>query len=1032
MRVGVKVFLVFVIWWVLIGRCFATPPSAAWEASWVDEFDGTKIDTSKWSYGSLPWGGKYHNDEYASYIMSEDSYVTNGMLVLRCRKASGKEFGGYPYSEGFVHSNGKLNFTYGYVEIRARYPRGKGVWPAFWMLPQGWPPEIDIAEYFGSQDRMHMGLCVGTASNPIWDSSNFYGEGVDSWHTWGLEWGPGYLIWRKDGVIKKTVFTNVVPSVPMYVILNSGMRWDADSSTPLPNYFYVDWFRRFNPPAVVLNDSDTNCTFPVLRYEGRWGYAKQNGAFFGDNHWSSDTNAYLEVTFAGTRLDLYGALSTNHGVAAISVDHGPEVLVDYYASSRRDMALIWSISGLRAGIHEVRVRPTETKNSASSGFAIAIDRIDIWHSAVNLAGSIVGTPGAYGGSGNTKEKVFDGNLRTFFDAPVASGGWVGLDLGSPRVIKRILFAPRVDYANRMVGGRFQGANQPDFTDALDLYVITETPFEQRFNSVEVNVDLPVRYVRYLGPTNGYCNVAEIEFYGTTPGDANGVWKVDADGFWSDPVNWLSNTVAKGAGYLADFSAIDITDDRTVEVTNQIVIGEMRFADRIGAQRWVLCGNVKEAAMVLDPARGVPPIISVTNQVDLAVPLVAPIGFKKVGPGTLRFCASNWVEAFVYLDSGSAVADDGVVCLAHPCALSGRPLSVWLRNNNSGRSGLQLDGSAGRIVIPCELVVSCRNHTAPALQNLSGTNTVKGEIKIEVGGQWTVFQSDGGQLELAGGIRYVGTSTASRNFLFSGAGDFVITGPIREPPNSAIIGLVKDGPGRLWLNGRHSYNGPTKVSAGTLTLMGQIDSTNQVEILGGTFGGSGVIAGPVKVGPSGTISPGPGIGILKVKGCVQLEGIVELEIDPVGRTNDVIECESVMLVGGRLVINSFGGSFEPGLEFTLLKAPTIIGAFERVDLPQLPLNYTWDTNALYSNGRIRVVLANPPSLPNLGVDLIDNRLRLRWPRQNMGWLLQMQVCTLESGLGTNWIDIPESTVTNEFSFLPPSTNKCVFFRLIFRP
>jgi len=198
--------------------------------------------------------------------------------------------------------------------------------------------------------------------------------------------------------------------------------------------------------------------------------------------------------------------------------------------------------------------------------------------------------------------------------------------------------------------------------------------------------------------------------------------------------------------------------------------------------------------------------------------------------------------------------------------------------------------------------------------------------------------------------------ASRNFLFSGAGDFVITGPIREPTNSAIIGLVKDGPGRLWLIGRHSYNGPTKVNAGTLTLIGQIDSTNQVEILGGTFGGSGVIAGLVKVGPSGTISPGPGIGILKVKERVQLEGIVELEIDPVGRTNDVIECESVMLVGGRLVVNSFRGSFEPGLEFTLFKAPTIIGTFERVDLPQLPLNYTWDTNALYSNGRIRVVLA----------------------------------------------------------------------------
>jgi beta-glucanase (GH16 family) len=71
--------------------------------------------------------------------MPEDSYVQNGSLWLRCRKATGSEFGGYPYSEGFVHTDGKKNYTYGYVEIRARFPAGRGVWPAFWTLSWGWP-----------------------------------------------------------------------------------------------------------------------------------------------------------------------------------------------------------------------------------------------------------------------------------------------------------------------------------------------------------------------------------------------------------------------------------------------------------------------------------------------------------------------------------------------------------------------------------------------------------------------------------------------------------------------------------------------------------------------------------------------------------------------------------------------------------------------------------------------------------------------------------------------------------------------------
>ena len=87
----------------------AMPPggSASWPKTFYDEFAGTSIDTSKWGYGTLPWSsGRYHKAEYSSYIMPEDSYVTNGLLVLRCRHASGSEFGGYPCSEGMVHSKG--------------------------------------------------------------------------------------------------------------------------------------------------------------------------------------------------------------------------------------------------------------------------------------------------------------------------------------------------------------------------------------------------------------------------------------------------------------------------------------------------------------------------------------------------------------------------------------------------------------------------------------------------------------------------------------------------------------------------------------------------------------------------------------------------------------------------------------------------------------------------------------------------------------------------------------------------------------
>jgi hypothetical protein len=141
----------------------AAPPMGpeVWALMWSDEFDGTALDASRWKWGSLPWGGTVHNSSYASAITAADSYLEGGVLKLRCRKVTTD---GKPWTEGFVHTQGKLDYTYGYAEIRAKYPNSKGAWPAFWMLSwsAGWPPEIDVAEYFGSENRMHYGLLPDT------------------------------------------------------------------------------------------------------------------------------------------------------------------------------------------------------------------------------------------------------------------------------------------------------------------------------------------------------------------------------------------------------------------------------------------------------------------------------------------------------------------------------------------------------------------------------------------------------------------------------------------------------------------------------------------------------------------------------------------------------------------------------------------------------------------------------------------------------------------------------------------------------
>lgn len=116
---------------------------------------------------------------------------------------------------------------------------------------------------------------------------------------------------------------------------------------------------------------------------------------------------------------------------------------------------------------------------------------------------------------NTPACAFDGNLQTFFASYERSYTWAGLDLGAPYVITRVAWSPRNDGLGpgRMVLGVFEGANRPDFEDALPLYVITEQGAIGRIDTASVSVSRAFRYVRYVGPNNARCNVALLQFYG---------------------------------------------------------------------------------------------------------------------------------------------------------------------------------------------------------------------------------------------------------------------------------------------------------------------------------------------------------------------------------------------------------------------------------------------------------------------------------------------------------------------------------------
>ncbi len=131
--------------------------------------------------------------------------------------------------------------------------------------------------------------------------------------------------------------------------------------------------------------------------------------------------------------------------------------------------------------------------------------------AKKLSGPVFGSSPPYA-AGSDSSKAFDGSVSTFFDDAASDTGNAGFDLGSGNAqrISYIRFYPRSTYEGRMDGGKFQGSN--DGSSWTDLYTISGTP-SSGWTSVSVSSATAWRYLRYLGPAGGYCNVAEVEFYG---------------------------------------------------------------------------------------------------------------------------------------------------------------------------------------------------------------------------------------------------------------------------------------------------------------------------------------------------------------------------------------------------------------------------------------------------------------------------------------------------------------------------------------
>ena len=147
-----------------------------WKLIWQDEFDGKSIDAAKWNV--LIRETSKHGE--LQYYVPDEVYIENGLLRIRSRV---RKYGSKDFTSGRLDTDGKFAPTYGRFEIRARLPKGQGLWPAHWLYPQNrdwlmektmedavangkerlipeerpWYTEIDIMEFLGHEPNVLYG-----------------------------------------------------------------------------------------------------------------------------------------------------------------------------------------------------------------------------------------------------------------------------------------------------------------------------------------------------------------------------------------------------------------------------------------------------------------------------------------------------------------------------------------------------------------------------------------------------------------------------------------------------------------------------------------------------------------------------------------------------------------------------------------------------------------------------------------------------------------------------------------------------------
>lgn len=245
---------------------YRTPTSyPGYALVWSDEFSGSSLDLNVWTPEIGNGVGGWGNNELEYYTNStKNVFLSNGNLIIEARKEA---IGGFNYSSARLVTRAKKEFAFGRIDIRAKLPVAKGLWPALWMLGSnhasvGWPAcgEIDIMELVGSSPNRVTGSVhwksVGSVTSPKNNNITLpSGDFSQKFHVFSLIWEKDKLRFYMDDMLYFTFVkadlgaANYPFNDPFFFIFNVavGGNWPGPpgDNTPFPQRMFVDYVRVF-------------------------------------------------------------------------------------------------------------------------------------------------------------------------------------------------------------------------------------------------------------------------------------------------------------------------------------------------------------------------------------------------------------------------------------------------------------------------------------------------------------------------------------------------------------------------------------------------------------------------------------------------------------------------------------------------------------------------------------------------------------------------------------------------------------------